>query len=136
MTLLCSRFYTTHELFKIAREQGKHLNLYVEFGPNLYQPIHSDTELRFVCCLLEGEIEANFTDEERQMNEEQVADTAHTDAYDQCVLRGVRKKPPRLKGDPDRRRTLLPKGSTAGPATPHPAGPLAHGAAMRYAVRL
>ena len=130
LTLMCSRFYSAHELFKVAREQGKHQNLYFEFGSNLYQPIYSDTELRFVCCLLEGEIEAHFPDDERRMNDDIVADTAHTDACEQGMLRGARKKNHRAK-DPDRRRTLA-KSITAA----HPAGVVAHGVGMRYVVGL
>ena len=127
---MCSRFYTTHELFKIAREQGKYQTLCIEYGPNLFQPIYSDTELRFVCSLLEGEIEANFTDDERQMNADIVADTAHTDACE-GVLRGVRKKNHRAK-DPERRRAALPRSSTAAP--PHLAGVVAHGVGMQMNV--
>jgi hypothetical protein len=127
---MCSRFYTAHELFKIAREQGRYQNLCMEFGPNLYQPIHSDNDLRFVCCLLEGEIEANFTDDERWMNADMVADTAHTDACEHGMHRGARKKNHRTK-DPERRRTL-PKSSAA--ASPHPAGVFAHGVGMSYVV--
>jgi len=130
LTLMCARFYSAQELFKIAREQGKHTNVYVEFGPNLYQPIHSDIELRFVCSLLEGEIEANFSDDERKLNTAQNDDTDHTDYCNQSILRSARKKSHRAK-DPDRRRTPA-KSSTA--ATLHPASVVAHGVGMRYMV--
>lgn len=106
LTLLCSRFYTSHELFKLSREQGRSTPLYLEFGPNLYHPINTDSELRFVCSLLEGEIEASFSEDERCMNIDQVADIAHTDAYEQCVYRGARKRGPRPKETDNRRRLL------------------------------
>jgi hypothetical protein len=105
LTLLCSRFYSAQELFKLAREQGRNTVLFLEFGPNLYHPIHTDTELRFVCSMMEGEIEASFPDDERRMNVEQVADMAHTEAFEQAMFRGTRKRSQRPK-DPDRRKTL------------------------------
>ena len=105
LTLSCCRFYSAQELFKISREQGKNTLLWLEYGPNLYQVIMTDSELRFACCLVEGDIDSTFTDEDRKLHIDQVADMAHTDACEMSVSRGARKRNNRPK-DTERKRTL------------------------------
>jgi hypothetical protein len=78
VVLACTRFYSTDELFKIAREPNKQTPLWLEYGPNLYQEIKSDTELRFACALMEGDIDSNQTDEDREQHKRDVRDAADT----------------------------------------------------------
>ena len=97
--LACSRFYSSTELFKIARESNRNTPLYLEYGPNLYQPIINDNELRFVCQLLEGDIASYMSPEDCEANRLCVLDSAHTSEYERL------RKPPRVKS----RVTVIPR---------------------------
>jgi hypothetical protein len=91
LTLLCSRFYTHTELFKMTRDQSKNSSIWFEYGPNLYQPINNDHELRFVCQIIEGDIDSFMSDEDREQNRLDLEDAAHTQMLDSRVRkqRGV-----------------------------------------------
>jgi hypothetical protein len=85
----CSRFYTHTELFRITREQSRNSTTWFEYGPNLYQPINTDQELRFVCNIIEGDIDSFMSDEDREQNRRDLSETAHTHQYENS-LRGRR----------------------------------------------
>lgn len=85
LELNCSRFYTHGELFKMAREQGRNSPIYFEYGPNLYQPINSDTELRFVCHVLEGDIDSFQSEHDREQNRRDLSDAQHTHSYEASI---------------------------------------------------
>jgi hypothetical protein len=85
LRLQCTRFYTQGELFKMTREQGKNSSIWFEYGPNLYQPINNDYELRFVCQIIEGDIDSYMPDEDREHNKRDLEDIAHTHAFDARV---------------------------------------------------
>jgi hypothetical protein len=82
LTLMCSRFYTHAELFKMTRDQSKDSSIWFEYGPNLYQPINNDHELRFVCQIIEGDIDSFMSEEDREQNRRDLEDAAHTQNCD------------------------------------------------------
>jgi hypothetical protein len=87
--LECTRFYTHGELFKITREKSRNSTIWFEYGPNLYQPINTDQELRFCCHMLEGDIDSCMSEEDREQNRRDLADTVHTNSFENS-LRGRR----------------------------------------------
>ena len=92
LVLDCSRFYGREELFDILREKHKNAPLCMEFGPNLYQPIMCDVELRLVCSIVEKYISSHQSDEDFTEHKLQQIDTTHTI---QCEARMRRKPRPR-----------------------------------------
>jgi hypothetical protein len=83
--LMSTRFYTHGELFRMTREQGRNTTIWFEYGPNLYQQVNSDAELRFVCHILEGDIDSFQSDSDREQNKRDVADALHTQSYEASV---------------------------------------------------
>jgi hypothetical protein len=83
--LMSTRFYTHGELFRMTREQGRNTTIWFEYGPNLYQQVNSDAELRFVCHILEGDIDSFQSDNDREQNKRDVADALHTQSYEASV---------------------------------------------------
>jgi len=93
MTLQCTRFYSHHELFRLAREPNKHTQLWFEYGPNLFKSIDTDHELRFVCHLIEGDIDSNMSEADREQHDRDVRDSTHTDRFEASQLRNRRSRP-------------------------------------------
>jgi hypothetical protein len=94
LVLSCSRFYSSIELFKLARDAARNNTpLWLEHEANVYQPIHTDAELRFACSMLEGDIEANQPDADREQNARDVADYAHTVDFEASLKRKSRDRP-------------------------------------------
>jgi hypothetical protein len=85
ITLQCTRFYTQGELFKLTRDQSRNSTVWLEYGPNLYQPIKNDYELRFACQMMEGEIDSYMPQEDREQNSRDVADAIHTHSYEMSI---------------------------------------------------
>jgi hypothetical protein len=85
LQLQCTRFYTQAELFKMTREQSRNSSVWFEYGPNLYQPINSDSDLRFVCNVLEGDINSYMSCEDREQNKRDVADAVHTQSFEHSI---------------------------------------------------
>lgn len=99
--LNCTRFYTHAELFTMTREQGRNSSIWFEYGPNLYQPIYTDQELRFVCHVMEGEIDSYMSEEDRDQNKRDLEDTAHTHSFEMSIRprkARVRSKPTNPSG--------------------------------------
>jgi hypothetical protein len=70
------------ELFHIARRLDKSVLIWIEYGPNMYQPITNDVELRFACQMLEGEIESSMSQEDQEQHKRDLSDYAHTKEYE------------------------------------------------------
>jgi hypothetical protein len=87
LKLQCTRFYTHGELFRMTREQSRNSSVWFEYGPNLYEPIQNDIELRFVCHMIEGDIDSFQSDQDREQNKRDLADLAHTNSYE-ASMRG------------------------------------------------
>ena len=85
ITLQSTRFYTQGELFKLTRDQSRNSTVWLEYGPNLYQPIKTDHELRFTCQMMEGEIDSYMPQEDREQNNRDVADAIHTHNYEMSI---------------------------------------------------
>jgi hypothetical protein len=99
--LECTRFYSSTELFQLARKINRSIPIYFEYGPNLYQPINNDTELRFVCLLLEGNIESYMSSDDIELHRLDMLDIAHTTEFE----RG--RKPLRIKHKKDCESTMV-----------------------------
>ena len=82
INLSCSRFYSTMELFHKMRRLDRSIPIWIEYGPNMYQPITNDTELRFACQMVEGDIESNMPSEDREQHQRDLADYSHTKDFD------------------------------------------------------
>ncbi|KAJ1478114.1 hypothetical protein T484DRAFT_1749755 [Baffinella frigidus] len=78
ITLSCSRFYSHEELFRLVRTSNKSIPIWFEYGPNLYQHINNDCELRFACQMVQGDIESNLPIEDYEQHKLDLLDYAHT----------------------------------------------------------
>jgi hypothetical protein len=87
--LECTRFYSHHELFKRMRDLNKSIPIWFEYGPNLYQAINNDTELRFACQIIERDIESYMSVEDQEENRRMIIDQAHTK---ECEMREARRQ--------------------------------------------
>lgn len=101
--LMSQRFYCNGEIFRYAREPSRNALLWLEYGPNLYQPIYNDNELRFVCNLLQGVVESNIGDEDHEQYKRDLADQQHTADYEAQVARMHRKTKTRVKDETTRK---------------------------------
>ena len=90
LVLDCTRFYCKEELFRISRDQYKGVQLWLEHGPNLYQHIMCDVELRFACSMSEAYISSHQSDEDIEEHKRCQADAAHTDRFDSRMRRKAR----------------------------------------------
>jgi hypothetical protein len=89
MFIDCSRFYSHYEMFNDIRNNlHKSVPIWLEYGPNLYQPINSDTELRFACQMVERDIESHMPIEDQEENRRMVLDQAHTKECEQALRKG------------------------------------------------
>jgi hypothetical protein len=89
MRIECTHFYTQYELFK---KFNKSLPVWLEYGPNLYQPVNNETELRFACQMVERDIDSFMSTEDRDEHRLMIADQAHTKEYENSIRpRGKRK---------------------------------------------
>lgn len=66
----------------MIRRFDKAVPIWLEYGPNLYQPINNDCELKFACHLIEGDIESTMSDADREQHQRDLADYAHTKEYE------------------------------------------------------
>jgi hypothetical protein len=82
LVLACTRFYSAAELFRMSREPNKQTLLWLEYGPNLYQEIKNDTELKFACAMMEGDIESNQSEEDREQHKRDVRDAHETQEFE------------------------------------------------------
>jgi hypothetical protein len=85
----CTRFYSHHELFKKIRDLHKSIPIWFEFGPNLYQSINTDSDLRFACQIVERDIESYMSSEDQEENRRMIIDQAHTK---DCEIREARRQ--------------------------------------------
>ena len=98
--LMTGRFHSNGEIFRYAREPSRHTQIWLEYGPNLYQPIYNDNELRFACHLLQGEVESNISDPDHEQYKRDLADQQHTADYEAQVARMHRNTKTRVKSEP------------------------------------
>jgi hypothetical protein len=101
VVLGCSKFWSSLELFHKMRRLDKSVPIWLEFGDNQYQPIFSDSDLKFACQMIEGDIESNLPEEDYEQHQRDLADYAHTKRYHAERKRGVRVN--------DRTKSIEPK---------------------------
>ena len=87
LVLDCSRFYSREELFHIVRTQHRGSQISLEHGPNLYQILCCDIELRLACSMAEANIASHQSDEDRLAKLECDEDRIHTDACNAKIKR-------------------------------------------------
>ena len=90
LVLDCCKFYSKEELFHIARVQHKGAQLSLEYGPNLYQPLSCDVELRFACCMVEAYVSSHQPDEDREADRLQRIEMLHTASFEAKMRRKSR----------------------------------------------
>ena len=90
LVLDCSRFYSKEELFRISRETQKGKQTFLEYGPNLYQPIVCDTELKLACSMVEGHITSHQSDEDLIEHRRCQMDALHTTQFEAKMKRKAR----------------------------------------------
>ena len=90
LVLDCSRFYSKEELFRISRETHKGKQTFIEYGPNLYQTISCDTELKLACSMVEGYVASHQSDEDFIEHRRCQIDTAHTTQFEARMKRKPR----------------------------------------------
>lgn len=105
--LMTSRFHSNGEIFRYAREPSRYTQIWLEYGPNLYQPIYNDNELRFVCNLLQGEVESSLDEKDHEQYKRDLADQQHTADYEAQVARMHRTTKTRVKNDPLRKDGIV-----------------------------
>ena len=82
MVLATSRFYSPEELFDFVVRSYNGSALTLEYGPNLYELIENEHELRFACKLLAHEHASYISDEDYEEHLRCIADSNHTDKYE------------------------------------------------------
>ena len=83
----CSRFYSKEELFRISRETQKGAPTFLEYGPNLYQTISCDTELKLACSMAERYIASHQSEEDFLEHQRGQVDAMHTTQYEAKMRR-------------------------------------------------
>jgi hypothetical protein len=98
LVLSCTRFYSQEELYRMTRELPKSIPTWLEYGPNMYQRINNDCELRFACSMVQGDIESNLPVEDYEQHKLDQQDYIHTNECENSFrprrLRALRLKAP------------------------------------------
>lgn len=120
----CTRFYSQYELFRTIRLLNKSTPVWLEYGPNLYQPINTDHELRFACQLVEGDIESYMSSEDQEEHRRTILDQVHTREYENMTTRARRPRKDKEFTKPKRMSNITPVNNTTTQAIPdQPASP-------------
>jgi hypothetical protein len=82
MNLATSRFYSPEELFNFVMHSYSGSALTLEYGPNLYELIENEHELRFACKLLAHDHASYISDDDYEEHLRCIADSNHTDKYE------------------------------------------------------
>jgi len=71
----------------MSRETQKSAQTFLEYGPNLYQTISCDTELKLACSMVEGYVASHQSDEDFAEHRRCQLDSIHTTQFETKMRR-------------------------------------------------
>jgi hypothetical protein len=90
--LATSRFYSPEELFDTVVKTYRSHIVSIEYGPNLYERVEDEHQLRFVCKLVARDHASYIPEQDYIQHIQDTEESAHTDIYEK-KLALIRRKP-------------------------------------------
>lgn len=92
VVLESSRFYSPEELFDSVIDAQQRGDISIEYGPNLFEWVETELELKFVCKLIAGDHASYISYEDHEQHARDMEDSAHTEAYEKNLARNRSRK--------------------------------------------